>query len=287
MSHVVTPPEPPVEPPAAALAVPVDPSLSWEPIALPEGGESNRWVNGVRAVLAWLAIIAFIAPSMLLVALGVDPDWVVTGPIRWWARVELWLLGLRLEVEGVENLPTGPFILMSNHQSVLDVFTYASYFDRPIFYVLKKEFGRIPLLGWFLRQTDQIFLDRKDREKAILSLRRGVEKLHDGKMTVIFPEGTRTAPGTLGAFKKGPFHLALQARVPVVPVTTLNSGLLLPTRSLKFRRGTIRLVVSPPIDTTAWAEETLDEHVEAVRQAIAGPLGAYRASLGYRGNSRS
>lgn len=260
-----------------------DPTLSWQPIELPDPGLFRPWVNRVRAVLACTLIFLFIAPSMLLVAFGASPDWVLTHPIRWWAKVELWLLGLELEVQGAEHLPAGPFILMANHQSVLDVFTYASYFNRPIFYVLKKEFGNIPFLGWFLRQTDQIFLDRGDREKAIRSLQRGVEKLRDGKMTVIFPEGTRTAPGTLGPFKKGPFHLALQARVPVVPVTTLNSGLLLPTGSLRFRRGTIKLVVSPAIDTTSWSEETLDQHVDEVRRAIAAPLGRYRESLGYPG----
>lgn len=265
----------------------VDPSLSWQPFDLPDPGALRPWLNRARAVMACTAIVMFMIPSMLLVALGVEPDWVITRPIRWWAKLELWLLGLKLEVDGAELLPREPFILMANHQSVLDVFTYASYFDRPIFYVLKKEFGLIPFLGWFLRQTDQIFLDRKNREKAIESLQRGVEKLRQGKMTVIFPEGTRTAPGTLGPFKKGPFHLALQSRVKVVPVTTLNSGLLLPTRSLRFRRGTIRLVVSPPIDTSAWSEETLDQHVEEVRQAIARPLGAYRESLGYPGLSGS
>lgn len=268
---------------AAVPIQPADSSLSWDPFDLPPPGGFSQMVNRIRAVMACVAIVTFIVPCMMLAAIGVDPDWIFCHPLRWWAKVELWLLGVGLEVEGAEHLPSGPFILMSNHQSVLDVFTFASYFKRPIFYVLKKEFGNIPVLGWFLRQTDQIFLDRNNREKAIQSLQRGVEKLRDGKMTVIFPEGTRTAPGVLGPFKKGPFHLALQSRVPVVPVTTLNSGVLLPTRSLHFRRGTIRLVVSPPIDTTHWTEETLDQHVEEVRQAIARPMASYRESLGYRG----
>jgi 1-acyl-sn-glycerol-3-phosphate acyltransferase len=220
----------PAQPAFTSPPEPADPSLHWKPIELADDGAVRPWHNRVRCFFVWLAMLVFIVPCMVLVALGASGDWVLTRPIVWWAKVELWILGLKLQIEGRENLPDGPFILMANHQSVLDVFIYGSTFDRPIFYVLKKEFGRIPLLGWFLRQIDQVFLDRKDREKAIASLQRGVEKLREGKMTVIFPEGTRTPPGTLGPFKKGPFHLALQAKVPVVPVACLNSGLLLPTK---------------------------------------------------------
>jgi 1-acyl-sn-glycerol-3-phosphate acyltransferase len=207
--------------------------------------------------------------------LGVKPDWVISHMMVWWARLELKVLGLSVQMDGIEKIPThGPFILMANHQSLLDVFVYASFFDRPVFYILKKEFGRIPFLGWVLRQSDQIFLDRENHENAIVNLNRGVAKLQEGKCTVIFPEGTRRPHGTLGAFKKGAFHLALQSRVPVIPVAMLNSGALLPSREfLSLRPGVIRLVVCDPIDTTGWSAETLDQHLDEVRQSIAGPLG--------------
>jgi len=272
--------------PAQALAAvggPQDPTLAWAEI--PPSAPRLCWLSIViKALGASLIMTAFCTLGIVLILFRANPDWVLTRPMRWWCIVEMWWLGLTVRFENEEKVPVGrPFILVANHQSLLEGFAYGQFFRQPTIYIIKREFAHIPFLGRFLKQARQLFIDRRNREAAIRELSRGAELLASGYCTVIFPEGTRRPHGTLGPFKKGPFHMAIQSKVPVIPVANLNAGSLLPPKSLAYRPGVMRLVVGDPIDTTLWKEETIDEHVAEVRRAIAGPLSEYRQSLGYPG----
>ncbi|MBI4860904.1 MAG: 1-acyl-sn-glycerol-3-phosphate acyltransferase [Candidatus Riflebacteria bacterium] len=265
-----------------AVGGPDDPTLAWEEIP-DDRRDVSAILNVFRMMGAWLILAFFGSLSLFLATIGVDGFWVLCHPMAWWGAAEMWWLGVSYDLEGAEKLPrSGPFIVVANHQSLLEVFVYGSM-GRPFVYIMKKEFARIPFLGWFLKQIGQVFLDRADRASAIASLNQAVERLREGKHILIFPEGTRRPHGTLGPFKKGAFHLAIQSHVPVIPLAMLNSGSLLPAKSLSFRPGVVRMVVCDPIDTTGWREETLDDHLVQVRKALAVPLARYRESLGKKG----
>jgi len=135
-----------------------------------------------------------------------------------------WIMGIRYEVIGRENLPEGPVILAVKHQSAWDTFFFDSLMPDPV-YVLKKELLDIPLVGWHMRKSEQIALDRSAGMKSMNLLIKSAKRTLDaGRQIVIFPEGTRTKPGTSGKYQPGLALLAASVDVPIIPVA-LNSGL--------------------------------------------------------------
>jgi putative phosphoserine phosphatase/1-acylglycerol-3-phosphate O-acyltransferase len=260
-----------------------DPTADWRPIP-DDGRRPPVAANLARLALALLVYAAFCAPAALAVALGAAPDRVLRGPLRLGSRLLLRLLGVRLSVEGAAHLAApGPRLVVSNHGSLLDVFIFGALLTRPTTLVMKRELARLPLLGYVLRRAGTLFLDREHPARAMRRLGRAALALAAGRAVLVFPEGMRRPHGTLGPFYPGAFHVALRARVPVVPVTVCNAAAILPRRLLAFRPGVVRVVVSPPVETAGWSPRMLAEHVAEVRRAVALPLGRYREELGYDG----
>jgi 1-acyl-sn-glycerol-3-phosphate acyltransferase len=169
---------------------------------------------------------------------------------RFWSRSLLWLLqcicGLSYRIEGRENLPPGPCILASKHQSAWDTIVYNLVVERPAF-VLKRELLAIPLFGGYMRHYGMIAIDRGGGTKALKAmLAAAKQRVADGRALVIFPEGTRTAPGSERPYHPGVSALYKALGVPVVPVA-LNSGCFWPRRAFLKRPGTIVLRLLPPI----------------------------------------
>jgi 1-acyl-sn-glycerol-3-phosphate acyltransferase len=207
-------------------------------------------------------------PACLLGLLGAG-DFVVMGIGRTWVRAILWSCGIRVEASGLENVERGrPIIFMSNHQSVFDIAAILATIPVTVRFVAKRELTRIPLFGWALPLSGQIIVDRGDREGAIASLRRGAERIRAGTNVIVFPEGTRSQTGSLASFKSGGFHLALQAGVPIVPVTVSGSHLITPKGSLKIHSGRVRVHYGKPIPTDALDVEDRNLLKESVRDAI-------------------
>jgi 1-acyl-sn-glycerol-3-phosphate acyltransferase len=179
--------------------------------------------------------------------------------------------GIRVEAEGLEHVAaTKAAIYMSNHQSVLDIGAIVLSLPVSWRFVAKKELTYIPFFGWALALSDQIVIDRGNRRRSVESLRRAAERVRGGINVIIFPEGTRSPDGTLQPFKSGGFHLALDAQVPVIPVTVSGSWQLTPKRSLQLRSGTVRVVYGAPIETagsTARDREQLKRRVADAIQA--------------------
>ena len=117
-----------------------------------------------------------------------------------------------------------------------------------------------------------MFIDRYDRERAIQALAPAVEALRSGLSLVIAPEGTRSATPRLGPFKKGAFHLAMRAEVPLVPVVIRNAIDAMPKHALVARPATVEVSVLPPVDTRSWRVARLDEHVREVRDMFLSAL---------------
>ena len=186
--------------------------------------------------------------------------------ITGWARSMLWWLkvtcGLRYRVLGRENIPEQPCVILCKHQSAWETLALQQIFP-PQVWVLKRELLFIPFFGWGLALTSPIAINRAAGREALKQLvAKGKERLKQGFFVVIFPEGTRVAPGTTGKYHIGGAWLAAQTKTPVVPVAH-NAGEYWGKNSFLKRPGTITLSIGKPIDTNGIKADELNQRVEA------------------------
>ena len=226
--------------------------------------------------------IAFAAAFYVVTALMlVGLIWLLLGPRRWaiealklHGRICIWLLrviaGTRLEVRGRENLPEGACLVVAKHQSAWDTFALLTLFDDPAI-VLKDELKWIPVYGWFCLKFEHILVKR---DRAALALKRMVADAKDRvaarRQIMIFPEGTRQAPGAAPDYKPGYIALYEALGVPCVPVA-LNSGLYWPRRSFRRYPGTIIVEILPamaPGEPRAKARRAIEAAIEAASDRL-------------------
>ena len=182
--------------------------------------------------------------------------------------------GIQLAVKGEEHLWSHrPAVFIFNHQSNADMLIAAKLIRKQARGVAKKELQKMPILGQLMTAAGTIFLDRENKEKSIEAMKPAVESLKNGISVIIFPEGTRSYDYTLGAFKKGAFHLAMQANVPIVPIVIKNAHDAMPRGSNIFKPSSIEVVVLPPISTEDWTAAFLNEHIADVRALFLKELG--------------
>ncbi len=225
-----------------------------------------------RTAYAWLVGVAY---TVFWASLGI-----LTWPLsprgdlyllyaRIWSGWILKSLGIPLEVIGGEKLEPGQtYVLMSNHQSVFDIFALFKSCDRPFRIVAKRILFWIPILGWSMWMCGFIPIDRSNRESAIKSLDRAARRIRSGISVLVFPEGTRSRDGTLHAFKKGGFMLALEAGVPVVPVVVLGTDAIMEKGSLKVGRADVTVRIGTPIETAGRDARGRDRLMDEVRRAM-------------------
>jgi putative phosphoserine phosphatase / 1-acylglycerol-3-phosphate O-acyltransferase len=170
-------------------------------------------------------------------------------------------------VSGAEHLWSArPCVFVFNHQSKLDTIVVAKLLRSEFTGVAKKEAANVPGFGQFFRLAGVAFIDRSDPARAREALTPAVEKIRDeGLSLVMAPEGTRSATPRLGPFKKGAFHIAMQAGVPMVPIVLRNVGELMWRGAQTLRPGTIEVCVLAPVDTSDWRRESVADHVAEVR----------------------
>lgn len=181
-----------------------------------------------------------------------------------WSRGVLWCCGVRLDIDGVAHVDSRqPYVFVANHQSFLDIPLLFRSIPTNLHFVAKKELKKIPFLGWYMMATGMIFIDRSNRVKSIESLKRAAKLVARGKSVIMFPEGTRSLDGRLATFKKGPFMLALDAKVPIIPV-----GLSIPEGRYSIRRWhrcKVNIAIGEPIPTEGrMAPEIIAETHDAV-----------------------
>jgi 1-acyl-sn-glycerol-3-phosphate acyltransferase len=229
---------------------------------------------GVLTVLLDAVVILLLAPF-----LGGKRAFFTIGPL--WARQLFWVGGVRLTVQGWDDLPEDirtekrPVIFMSNHESNLDPPVLISAIPVPAVYISKKELKWVPLVGWAAGLGGTIFIDRGNRERAIHSIHEAAAQIRGGKTVVIFPEGTRTRSGKLGPFKKGGFAMAQEAGVPIVPLATVGGFSTLPPGSLRLRPGSYTIFIGAPVDPSAFPDR--DSLMQEVRRNIETLMEAARA----------
>jgi 1-acyl-sn-glycerol-3-phosphate acyltransferase len=183
----------------------------------------------------------------------------------WWLRITC---GVRWQVTGMENVPSGAFVMLSNHQSPWEtLFLYWEFL--PVCAILKKELLKIPFFGWALRLLNPIAIDRSKKARSLQQLmEKGKANLADGISVLVFPEGTRVAPGMEKKYSAGGAELAIAAGKPIVPVAH-NAGLFWPAHKIIKHAGTIQVVIGKPIDTTGKDAREVTREIEAwTRQAI-------------------
>jgi 1-acyl-sn-glycerol-3-phosphate acyltransferase len=187
---------------------------------------------------------------------------------RVWSRFQMWTLsffcGLRYQVSGAEHMPDQPYVAMVKHQSAWETIVSHILFPGAA-WIFKRQLLWLPFLGWGLALTKPIAIDRTTPKKALEQvIRQGKELLKDGRTIVIYPEGTRVAPGQKGKYMPGGSLLAVKAGVPVLPVAH-NAGVFWPRSSFVKYPGTIQVVIGPLIESEG---KTARELISAVEDWI-------------------
>lgn len=182
------------------------------------------------------------------------------------------LARVRLEVTGQQHAHNRPAVFVFNHQSQLDVIIVPSVLEGDVTGIGKKELTRNPVFGPLMRFVGVTFIDRADPTQAKASLTPVVDTLRGGLSVAIAPEGTRSYTPEVGAFKKGAFHIARQAGVPVIPVVIRNAGELSWRDSIIVRPGTVDVTIGAPIDVRDWDSADMHNEVQAVRQLFMDTL---------------
>ncbi|MCF8042793.1 MAG: 1-acyl-sn-glycerol-3-phosphate acyltransferase [Desulfarculaceae bacterium] len=189
---------------------------------------------------------------------------------RPWSRVLLWGSRVKVQVKGLENLERaedGPMVLVCNHQSLFDILALLACLPVDFKFVVKKELGKVPLWGYAMKKAGYIFVDRGQGGQAGALMREAVDKIKAGSAVLFFAEGTRSADGKLGEFKRGAFVLASQARADVAPVAIEGSAQVLPKKSWRIRPGLIKVTVLPVISDPALKKNSR-RLMEATHQAL-------------------
>jgi putative phosphoserine phosphatase/1-acylglycerol-3-phosphate O-acyltransferase len=191
-----------------------------------------------------------------------------------WPDLATALAGIELEVTGTEHLWSHrPAVFIFNHQSGVDALLVARLLRRDFTGVAKQEIRRNPIFGPAFAFAGVVFIDRADGARAVEALAPAVKALGEGRSIAIAPEGTRSRTKQLGRFKKGAFHIAMQAGVPIVPIVFENTLDVLPRGALVLRPANVRAVVLPPVDTSSWTRESLDGEIEKIRKQYLDVLG--------------
>ena len=189
---------------------------------------------------------------------------------RVWCRMIALTVGTRVRVHGAHHIePDTSYVFLSTHQSYMDIPAMLGYLPAQLRIAAKKSLFRIPFMGWHLTRAGHIPIDRSSTQNAVASMQRAANYLQGGICAFVFPEGTRSRDGYLHRFKKGGFKLAIQAQVPIIPVTIIGSRAILPPDSVIFRPGPIAMYVDAPIPTRDLTDEDLDGLMERVYEIMA------------------
>ena len=182
------------------------------------------------------------------------------------------LAGMRVQVEGRENIPAGVCMFAANHTSNADAPAIVGAIPRSLAIFGRKSLFDIPIVGLAFRLAKFVPVDRGNRDAALASVKQAVEYMKTGSSFLVYPEGTRSADGRLSRFKKGSFVMAIEAGVPVVPVMCAGAHRVMKKKSLVIHPGKVTVRFGKPIDASAYTIEQRDDLAKAVHDAIAAEL---------------
>jgi 1-acyl-sn-glycerol-3-phosphate acyltransferase len=190
-----------------------------------------------------------------------------------WSRINTLLTPVSIKVSGKEHVDKSiSYVVISNHQSIYDIFVIYGWLGIDIKWVMKKELAKVPGVGFGSKKVGHIFLDRSNSRVALESLNEAKRKLVNGTSVVIFPEGTRSLNGELGAFKKGAFKLAIDLGLPILPITITGTKDILPSGTIDLKPGRVSMIIHQPIEILGVHEDSMKDLISKARDIIAQPL---------------
>jgi 1-acyl-sn-glycerol-3-phosphate acyltransferase len=175
---------------------------------------------------------------------------------------------VRVKAKGLNNILNEPAIYAANHASQLDIPIICTRVNRPMFFIGKVELKKIPILSQYMKIVGMIFVDRKNRERAMASMRTAIQDIQGGKSIAAFPEGTRTKTGELLPFKKGVFTIAKEGRIPIVPIAVIGSAKALASGSFFLRPATVEIRILPALKGDDFFNLSIEEMANQTRKLI-------------------
>ncbi len=248
-------------------------SRDW-PITRFEGRGRPTLKETVRTGMGYLSIAPAAAAALSAYSLNGSAREARNLFQNVWGEMSAASIGLNLDVKGRENLWTHrPAVFMANHQSAVDAIAIMRLVQRDYAAIAKVEFKSQPVLGQIATAMGTVFVDRSGGKDPREALAPAVAALKSGTSIIIFPEGTRSPTNKLSKFKKGGFHLAMQAGVPIVPIVLKNTTDAMPKGAVIARSATVHVTVLPAIGTRGWKVKDLDAHIADVRTRFLKELG--------------
>jgi 1-acyl-sn-glycerol-3-phosphate acyltransferase len=225
-------------------------------------------------VIVW-AFLSTVAYGTAAIVFSVINNRMARYIAHLWCIHLLLLCGVRVRTVGAEKLSGKErYVFIANHQSFFDIPTLYAGLPFSLSFIAKKELFFIPFFGWGIAAIGHIWIDRENARLARKSITRAIGKLQRQRISlVLFPEGTRSISGEVGEFRRGSFTLAIEAGVPVVPISIVGTRNVLPKKSFFFRAGTTTVVVGDPIPACDCAKLDKNELSAIVRERIVKGLG--------------
>lgn len=177
-----------------------------------------------------------------------------------------------VNVHGLENIPEGPVLFVSNHQSNMDIAIICGFIDKPKGFIAKKELKKLPLINKWITLAGSIYLDRENPRKSMEGILEGIKTLKNGHSLVVFPEGTRSRGDKMGEFKSGSFKLATKSKVPIVPLTIDGTYRVMEANKILIKPSNINFYVHKPIYTDKLSKEEIAKLSETVEHIIRSKL---------------
>jgi 1-acyl-sn-glycerol-3-phosphate acyltransferase len=234
----------------------------------------------IKGILSYLRSV-LLTNNLIFLYTGIMGTLSLTGSLfdsggRWQhgcARVWSWLIlktgGIGVRVEGMEHVkPGAPAIFCVNHQSSMDIPVLLASLPFQFRFVAKRSLFRYPFMGWHLRRSGHIAVERNRPGEARKSLDAAISRIRDGYPVVVFPEGGRSRTGEILPFKAGAFHLAIRSGVPVVPVTLNGTMAVLQPDTIHIKPGVVEMIIHPPIPTAGLTTEDVEELANRARNQV-------------------
>lgn len=192
----------------------------------------------------------------------------LTEVVYFWANKVLKVSGVKLKVEGLENVPKEACCFVANHQGNFDILAILAAIKKPMGFIAKKELKKVPIVSKWMENIRCVFIDRENVRESVKAINEGVENLKSGYSMGIFPEGTRSKGKNVGEFKKGSLKMATKANVPIVPITIDGSYKIFEEHNGWLRKGEIKVFIGKPI----YLEELSIEEQKNLAEIVKGEI---------------
>ncbi len=232
-----------------------------------------HWWRTVFVLIPTIAVYTIVLGTLSLGSSLFEPrGHFAHGCARLWAWLILATTGVRVRITGGDRLVPGTtYVFVSNHQSIYDIPVVFASLPFQLRIIAKESLAAFPFLGWHLRRTGHILVDRRHPERTNI-FQHAARLLRDGLSLIVFPEGTRSVDGRVARFKGGIFLLAIEADLPVVPLSVVKSRHVMKKGRLMVRPGAVDLVVHDPISTASMTRHDARTLAEQVRRIVAADV---------------